>query len=450
MQNKYRLSNTDWKTRICAFMQPAAFTFSCVMVFGLPWSSAFFRIGFWGFLLCFLLSGRWREKWLTLSKDRLVLLGLVLFFLAVSSMTYTIAPFDLAQEDAMRYAKLVAIGPLLFTFDSPKKRTVVLLAFCSGCAVLMLPTLLDGSGLAKLLGMRMEGFINQAYTKETSGKGAPNLVYWRNQIVHGLFVAVLCFVCLQNAVSSSRHRIPLLVIAGLCVVDIVYFIQGRMAMLGLATVLVFFAMLQIKTARDKFAVATIAAMLLITSYFTVPNVTQRFDSATQEVQAYLTSGDISTSSGIRFHYWRISIDLFSHSKGLGAGAGAFRHILVSTQDPFASQKHSHTHNEYLTVLSEFGAGGLLVFLGLLINGFSEIRQMNARIESTERNCYAAVLILFSLGCFSDSMLYNPHEGWTLVIFLALIGAGSGAKKSLPTNTVSRSDRAESPAGTGNA
>ncbi len=395
------------------------------MVFGLPWSNAFFRIGFWGFLLCFFLSGRWREKWSVLSSVRVVWLGLALFLLAALSMTYTIAPADLAKDDVLRYAKLAAIGPLLFTFDSARKRSMVLLAFCVGCAVLMLPTLVDGSGLAKLLGLRMEGFANQAYTRETAGKGAPNLVYWRNQIVHGLFVAILCFVCLQKALSPSRYRLPLLVIVALCIVDIVYFIQGRMAMLGLFAALVFLALLQLKTARGKLAAAATAAVLMIAAYTAIPSVSQRFDSASREVQAYLQTGNISTSSGIRFHYWTISINLFTQSKWLGAGAGAIRHTLVSTGDQFADQRHSHAHNEYLTILSEFGAVGLTVFMALLINGFSAIRHIEAR---QDRHCYAAVLVLFGLGCFSDSMLYNPHEGWTFVIFLALIGAGSGVRR----------------------
>lgn len=374
-----------------------------------------------------------------LSRAWLVRIGLSLFFLAVISMTYTIAPFNLARDDAVRYAKLAAIGPLLFTFDSSRKRTAVLLAFCAGCAVLMLPTLLDGLGLAKLLGLPLERFANQSYTKEIASKGAPNLVYWRNQIVHGFFVAILCFVCLQKALSDSRYRVPLLGIALLCIVDIIFFIQGRMAMLGLATALVFFAILQIKTARGKLAVSIIAASLLMTSYVAIPNVSKRFDSASQEVQAYLTTGDISTSSGIRFHYWTISISLFNHSKWLGSGAGAFRHILVSTQDAFADQRHSHAHNEYLTVLSQFGALGLLIFLGLLVISFLEIRHISVKME---KHCYSAVLVIFGLGSFSDSMLYNPHEGWTLVIFLALIGAGSGANRFLPTSTVSRDEKAE--------
>ena len=424
-----------------ARLTQAGFAFSCIMAFGLPWSSAFFRIGIWGFLICFALSGHWQDKWSVISKISIVWLASALFFLALVSMSYTIAPLDLAQEDVMRYVKLLAIGPLMFTCDTPRKRRLILLAFCVGIAVLMLPTLLDGSSIARFLGVHLERFTNQSYTRETAGKGAPNLVYWRNQIVHGLFVAILCFVCLEKAVRHTRYRMVLLLIAGLCVVDIVYFIQGRMAMLGLVAALILFALLQMKTNRGKMVIVAVAACVAMAAYVAVPNVSKRFNSASHEVEAYLNSGNISTSSGIRFHYWTISTTLFRQAKWLGAGAGAFRHTLVVTQDVFMDQRHSHTHNEYLTVLSQYGAAGFLLFSGLLVTGFI----LASRLEDTEeRHCYIAALLVFALGCLSDSMLYNPHEGWTLVVFLALISAATNARRPINANPASTSPAALSP------
>ena len=397
------------------------FVFVLLMVFGMPWSSVFFKLGLYGFIGCFLLSGRWREKFSTVSDSKVFLSAAALSLLAVISLSYTTAPMSLAWVDASRYLKLLMIGAMMFALDSRKKRLGVLVALATGITVLMLPTLLDGSGLATTLDLPIKQFANQSYSAEHTAKGFSNLVYWKNQIAHGFFVSILCFICLCCAVQWKRYCLPLALLAAICVIDIVFFIYGRMALLSLAASLLLFALLQVRSLKVSLLTLTSILALFAVAYLSLDVVNQRIETIVTETRGYYQDNNPATSAGIRLHYWNISFQLFNESRFLGAGAGGFRHFLETTQDQFSNQNHSHTHNEYLTALAQYGLIGLAALVAMLVLALLHASKVDDRVE---RHCYQGILVIFALGCLSDSMLYNQDEGWTLVFVLALIAAAT--------------------------
>ena len=404
-----------------------------LMVFGMPWSSVLFRFGLYGFVFCFLLSGKWREKWSLACRSKVFLGAATLSLIAITSLSYTIAPMNLAWIDVSRYSKLLMVGTLMFVLESEKKRLSILLALAAGIAMLMLPTILDGSGAATLLHIPLQQFANQAYGTNYLGTGLSNLVYWRNQIAHGFFVSILFFICLCCAVEWKRYRFLLTLLALVCVVDIIFFIDGRMALLSLVASLMLFAFLQIHSLRARTLVLVCILGFAIASFYSLDVVKQRIESIRSETLAYYEKNEASTSAGNRLHYWKVSFNLFNESKLIGAGAGAFRHTLETTRDQFSSANHSHTHNEYLTALSQYGLLGLAAFLSIFVLAFRNAQQVESRVE---RHSYQAVLVIFSLNCLSDSMLYNQDEGWTLVFVLALIAAA--ANKQVAINLQAKS------------
>jgi len=404
-----------------ASIEQIHFLFVWLMFFGMPWSNAFFRIGLYGFIILFPLSGKWDLKFASILNSKIFLSSAALSLLALASLFYTIAPFNLAWIDASRYLKLLTIGALIFILDNDNKRLNLLFAFCAGTAILMLPTLLDGTGIAKLLHLPLQQFENQSYITNESDNSLQNLVYWRNQIAHGFFVSILCFTSLSYAVKLKRYRFSLILLAIACTIDIVFFIHGRMALLSLILALLLFAFFKIKSPKIyTIAIAGILGLAML-SYASIDIVKYRVDSVFSETQNYYQKNDSSSSAGHRLHYWKISFKLFSESKILGAGAGAFRHTLESTKDPFLNENHAHTHNEYITILSQYGIIGFTIFISMLIIAFNSTRKIQT---NTEKHCYQAILAIFCLNCLSDSMLYNQDEGWTLVFVLALIAAAT--------------------------
>lgn len=408
------------------------FVFTLLMVFGMPWSRVFFQLGLYGFIGCFLFSGRWHEKLRTVGGSKVFLSAAALSLLAVISLSYTTAPMKLAWVDVSRYLKLLMVGAMMFSLDSREKRLGVLFALAAGIAVLMLPTLLDASGVALFFHLPIRQFANQAYSTEHIAKGFANLVYWKNQIAHGFFVSILCFICLCCAAQWKRFRLPLVLLAAICIIDIVFLIYGRMALLSLAVSLPLFALLQIRSLR--FRMLTLACILTIftASYFSIDVVNQRIETIVTEARVYYKENNPATSAGIRLHYWTISLQLFNESKLLGVGAGGFRYFLETTHDQFSTENHSHTHNEYLTALAQYGLLGLAALMAMLALGYQNARKVDDKVE---RHCYQGILIIFALGCLSDSMLYNQDEGWTLVFVLALIAGATREMMEMPKSAL---------------
>ncbi len=404
-----------------------ALVFAYIMVFGLPWSNALFRIGLYGFLACFMLSGQWAQKWNLAIQSKIFLSAAGLAILAIISLSYTIASMHLAWLDVARYLKLLMVGVLVFVMDSEKKRLRILTALTAGVGILMLPTLLDGSGLAKLLHLPIEHFANQAYSVNYLGKGFTNLVYWRNQIVHGFFVAILCFVSLCAALTYERYRKALILLVIVCFIDITFLIYGRMALISLIVSLMLVGLFYLPSLRQRIIALFMIALIAGSSYFLNSKLQQRVESIFKETQAYVVDGNTASGAGHRLYYWNISLNILKDSVLLGSGAGGFRYTLESTKDQFAHENHSHAHNEYITALSQYGPVGLLLFVAILLLGIKTALRLENPIE---RRCYSAILIIFSLNCLTDSMLYNQHEGWTLVVTLALIaGATSSQAKT---------------------
>jgi hypothetical protein len=133
------------------WMHKASFFMLMLMAFGLPWSTALFRISVYGLIICLLLSGKWKEKWQASAVLPEFWLGLGLYALGLVSVITSEAPTKLALTDVQRLSKLLFIGVLVYLMDTQKKTRQILMALCAGIAILMLPTVLDGTKITSLL-----------------------------------------------------------------------------------------------------------------------------------------------------------------------------------------------------------------------------------------------------------------------------------------------------------
>jgi O-antigen ligase len=416
--SKYEFSRySDW-------IEKAGYVFVLIMAFGLPWSNAFFRIGLYGLFFCYAISGKWKQKWQTAVALPELWLGVGLLVVALLDLAISDTPQNLALHDVGRLLKLLSIGAVVYLLNSHTKRMQALIALCVGIFVLITPTVLDGTKLASILNLPIERFRNDSYHGDGAQFWTQNLVYWRNQIVHGFLASILCFTCLVGAIHFHRQRAWLLLVATICTLDIAFFIRGRMALLSLIACFFIFVLMQIKSMRGKIIALALLCSLCLIAYSSSSSIQKRINSITSETQDYYQNGNTSTGTGHRFHYWSISFDLFKKSPVLGTGPGSFRHQLEQTNDPFAPEKHSHAHNEYMTIGSQYGLIGLSMFLSLI--GIAIYR--SRLIEDTFiRNVSVGAILIFALNCFTDSMLFNVHEGWTFAFFLSIIGAAVPTK-----------------------
>lgn len=398
-------------------------TAGLLCAFGIPWSAALFRIGLLVAITSFVVSGGLRRVDAAWRDNQAAMAGFTLFLVIGGGSLWTSASWQFAQDDFWHYSKLAALAVFPAIFTTSKLKRELLLAYCAGVVVLMLPTLLDGIGLFKALGWTLDRIRNSNYT--LSRDGVPNLVYWRNQIVHGFHVAVLCGVCVVTAFTSPRWRYPCLGLVAVGIADIALFLYGRMALISLIVSIGFTLLVQVSTWRHRAVVTLGMLVVCVSAYLASSSIQTRVDSISKEGTAFLKEGNIETSGGQRLHMWHHSLSLFQQSPWTGHGSGSFKQGMINANDPLAHLGYTHTHNEYLTIAAQYGLIGLACFFAMLILALRQARRGQDRWLGT---CALSATVIFAVNAITDSSLHNQWEGWALILFITLAGQPAAARE----------------------
>lgn len=393
-----------------------------VFAFSIPWSSALYRMSVLSLCICFAVY-----VWLGITRKSNSYLGVDLLKLepriewiwpllltawVCLSWFWTSGSNELYRFDAWRYVKLTMIPVIGFFMHRLflGNELQVIKAFCIGIVILMIPTYLDFLGVFNLLGLTGHVKGDAAY-KHDSTLGM-NLVYWHNQIVHGFHVTMLFAISILTRPKEGKTNYLHFALALVCAFDVIFLIIGKMALFSLfssALIVLIFSVQE----KGRLKYLFFGALTIGLLFLSIDAVQLRLLTPWHEMMNFFMNNQIDTSIGNRLHYWQISLDLFFNQPIIGNGAGSFRQWLISHTDPLAQSHHYHTHNEYLTQLSQFGLIGLGLFLGMI---YLVLRSAFNNPNQVLRHCILVVLAIFLINAISDSSLHNEWEGWTLVLF----------------------------------
>jgi len=330
---------------------------------------------------------------------------------------YSDAPIDLIVHDIRHYRKLLALIPFIMLCRSNERRMGVIYALLAGISILLAPTVLDALGINHLFTFSFASIANEHYQAFESGK-VKNLVYWRNHIVHGYFVCILLAACITFSIFRKNYKYIYIIISLVCTFDLLFLISGRSALL---CGLILFLLISIKTIRNiKFKILIIFSLISFFYILTLnPHIHQRLNSIATETESYTSESQLITSAGTRIHYWIISKDIFTDHPILGGGLGAFRNALVTQKDPLVNSNHFHAHNEFVTLTSQNGIIGLIIFLMLLVC----LIKITLESKNKELGLFGFLFIfIFCFNALTDSSLNNELEGWTFVLLAAAIAS----------------------------
>jgi len=417
----------NFQQRISGFFYPNAAWFGLIMVFGLPWSHAFFYIGLVGMLFCLAVSTVHYKDLLSACKEKIALLALLLFLFIAMGWLYTHASTEQAVFDVRKYRKLLLVPIFLMLYSNVKWAKRLVIAYALGVFTLLLPTLLDGTGLMKALSLDMSKYKDGSYTDQS-------LVYWRNHIVNGFHASFLFAICVISAISYRRLMWGCILISALCVVDIVFFIHGRMALISLFAVCLLLALSY--TSRTFYRTCLVLSIFAIsaTAYQFSGTTADRINSVVEEGRSFVTEKNVNSSGGNRLHYWSMSLTMFMEAPIFGNGPGSFRKNLDQPDNLLRAQPHRHAHNEYLTLLSQHGLIGLVIFLYLTQQIYHKAGIHN---NIWLKGIVRAGLLIFLINAATDSSLHNESEGWTFVLLACLASVRTGTKQ--PTLEVCRNN-----------
>ncbi len=416
--NKSKFSIHSWLSGISV----------ALLGFGMPWSSALFRISVF-FIILIGLWGLYREIKTSKFKSTkenpyktpssVVIYSSMLSLWVLFSYFWSNADLTYYGQDAWRYMKLLMIPVIAFVIKKShfKDGRIFVLAYALGVLVLMLPTMLDGFGIVLNTNTILYDLRDRSYY-DAKNQGS-DLVYFRNHIVHGYHVAILFAIALESIFLSQKCKYIMIFICLMVLLDIFFFINGRMAFAGIVAVAAAFMLTRLIVLKELKSKVAILIALIILAFFVwskFQDNESRIYSVYVEVSEYLNGKNINTSSGIRLQFLEISISLFVLNILTGAGAGAFSQELINSGSHLVNLGYSHSHNEYITILSQFGLIGFLFFALLIISLLKEIYAIN---DVLLRRILYYIVMIFLLNSLTDSSLYNLWEGWVLVYFAAV-------------------------------
>ena len=158
-------------------------------------------------------------------------------------------------------------------------------------------------------------------------------------------------------------------------------------------------------------------------YFYAPRgMLDRISTATTATQLGQQGGALEG----RWSIWTASVDVWMHHPIRGIGVGAHRTAVtpILAQSKIYKTASKKAHNTYISVLTETGIVGGLLFLGVLLSVFARLRQLSGW-QRWYWSAQVGVLLI-------DAMSLSLEDNKSVWIFLSLAVAAAAAARETVT------------------
>ena len=280
--------------------------------------------------------------------------------------------------------------------------------------------------------------------------GLPRFELWQNLVLHlgnkSIANAILFALIASSALVLALDRGGWLriVAIGLAVVLIavdIWLLPSRTSVLGVLLTLVGACIhLWRRHARALVAGLLACALLAAVTVSTVPYLRARFDLGLDEVQRASAGSVAHESWSVRYHMYRLTLDMIGERPWTGWGVGSWN-TEWRARAPELLRDYNMPHNDYLWMGAQAGLAGaialLALTLALLVPGWR-------RQDLGGRLALAAGLTLIQAACWNSAMrdaAIGLSVLWVVGLYVRLadgpddsppVGAGlSGGEPPLP-------------------
>lgn len=161
------------------------------------------------------------------------------------------------------------------------------------------------------------------------------------------------------------------------------------------------------TARRAIVIGLLATAMAGAALAWRSNLPARFERIVAEVAAFRAGDTGQHSVGMRLALWRASIEIASEHPWFGVGANRFKPALQRLQQdgryPADSTPYSHPHNTPLSILVQYGAAGLAVFVAALALGWRALGRAPPEIRALGRTL---ICLWFVVSLTNDVLAHN--------------------------------------------
>jgi O-antigen ligase len=374
----------------------------------LPWSTSGVGIGFVLWLAAVAATLELRPFLRSLQRP-ICALPIALVALAALGTLWSDAPWETRLHALGPAAKLLALPFLFYHFERSARGMWVFVAFLASCTLMTVASwivVIDPS-----LSMKIPG--------EPTGHG----IFVKNYIAQSQEF-VLCTVVLAFPIitlfreGKIRQALLLTAVAVNFVVNMVFVVVSRTALVTLPVMLAAFAMAHLKWRTNVmlFAAAIVLGPLAWTVSPQLQATTNRF------VRDYRVYKELNqpTSIGLRLEFWEKSLRFFAEAPVIGHGTGSTRGLFEAAATGPAvlaqGQVIGNPHNQTLNVAVQWGTIGVVILYAMWISHFLLFRG-----EGLAAWIGLMVVLQNVFSSLFNSHLFDFHEGWMYVLGVGIAG-----------------------------
>lgn len=388
----------------------AALWIAVAIGFSIPISTALDNLLVAALLLCWIVGGRYREKWAALRANPFVLFPCGLFLLQLAGSLYSEGS---AQDvvHALDKASVILLIPVLIALNPGKEfRDRALHAFMAA----ILATLV----LSFLLWM---GAVPEGGEDEIIKGVRHDPAVFKKHITHGVLMAfgALAFALKAREATRPGLRLLLALVATLAAFNVLFMVHGRTGQLVLAALLLYFLFSSLRW-RGLVVAAAAGAAVGGTVYLAPSSALhQRVKTTIAEIDDW-RAGKPAQLSNMRLEAWSNSVQIVVAHPLIGVGTGGFAAAYARQVEGTSMIPLGQPENQYFLTTVQLGAIGLAALLAL----FAFQWHLAARLATrTDTHLARGLVITMAVGCLFNSFLLDHTEALFYAWLSGLLYAG---------------------------
>ena len=379
--------------------------------FSINLRTAFMSVSTGLILICWLISGSYKDKFYLAKNNPAVMISIFLLFLYGVGTFYSSANMEYAQNFFLKYDKLLLIPIVATTLTNEKFRRYAVNAFLICTVIVLIISYL------KLLGLYPHKDLGQGY------------IVFKNRISGSIIMSFgMYWMFLRATYTNGLHRTTWIILGCLAAGNVLFLVNGRTGVVILPVLLIMFFYEAFGKKALKYLLALTIAGLLI-AYNTQSLHNSRMMSIKAEI-SHDTAHSATTSAGLRLEFYKNTLKLISHHPFFGGGTGSMEneYYKVAEDEHTIEKRVPNPHNQYLLTTQELGVFGLISLLAFWLIPW----RMSYQLKSVEYGkAIRGLIITIMVGSLFNSLLLDASEGKFYCLMAGiLISSYSASLKAL--------------------
>ena len=338
-------------------------------------------------------------------KQPACMLPIAFFVLAAVGTLWSDAPWGMRIYAISPTAKLLVLPLLLYHFGRSERGLWVFVAFVASCTLLMAMSWIVV-------------FDPQLTIKRQIDYGVPVKNYIDQSQEFALCAVALAYPVVEFFDRRKFAPAAVLLALGLgFVVNMMFVVVSRTALVAIPVMLVVFALLHLKW-RGRIVALCAIAVLAGGAWLASPRLQAKTASVFSQYDSYEQSNE-ATSLGLRMEFWRKSLGFFAEAPlfghGTGSTRGLFEHAAIGKTGA-AAEVISNPHNQTLNAAVQWGTLGVVVLYAIWLVHLRLFRR-----DGMANWVGLLVVVQNIASSLFNSHLFDFHEGWMYVVGVGVAG-----------------------------